>query len=215
METGLICNLKNSYKAKKLIIKERLKEFGKVIKRSDKEIFAELCFCICTPQSKARVCDRAISGLVESGEIYSGSEARVFSYLRGVRFPGNKAKFIVSARNFFSDNNKIKIKEKIVGFRDSKELREWLVKKVKGIGFKEASHFLRNIGMGKELAILDRHILKNLKNFGVIDEIPKNISGKKYIEIEHKMREFSKNVRIPLDELDLLLWSEETGEVFK
>jgi len=80
---------------------------------------------------------------------------------------------------------------------------------------KEASHFLRNIGLGKDLAILDRHILKNLKEYGVINEIPKSITKKVYIAIEDKMREFSKRINIPMDELDLLFWSKETGIIFK
>ncbi len=86
---------------------------------------------------------------------------------------------------------------------------------VKGMGYKEASHFLRNIGFGEELAILDRHILKNLKEFGVIDEIPSSISKKKYMEIESKMKEFSVSANIPIDHLDLVFWYKETGEIFK
>ena len=80
---------------------------------------------------------------------------------------------------------------------------------------KEASHFLRNIGFGKEIAILDRHILKNLKRVGVIDEIPKTISRKKYLEMETKMSNFCNKIGISMAELDLLFWSEETGEILK
>ena len=83
------------------------------------------------------------------------------------------------------------------------------------MGYKEASHFLRNIGFADDLAILDRHILKNLKIFGIIDEIPKSLSKKKYIEIEEKMRNLANEVNIPLSHLDLLFWSKETGEIFK
>ncbi len=93
--------------------------------------------------------------------------------------------------------------------------REWLVKDVKGIGYKEASHFLRNIGFGKQIAILDRHILKNLKLYGVIGDIPKMLSRKKYFEIEKKMMDFSKEIEIPMSHLDLLFWYKETGEIFK
>ena len=94
-------------------------------------------------------------------------------------------------------------------------MREFLVNNVKGFGMKEASHFMRNIGLGKDLAILDRHILKNLKLYGVVDEIPNSLTQKKYLNIEAKFREFSEKIQIPMDELDLLFWSEETGEIFK
>ena len=65
------------------------------------------------------------------------------------------------------------------------------------------------------LAILDRHILKNLVVLGVIKEIPKSLTEKKYLEIEGKFEEFSKKINISMDELDLLFWSAEAGEVFK
>ncbi len=85
---------------------------------------------------------------------------------------------------------------------------------VKGLGYKESSHFLRNIGY-KNLAILDRHILKNLKDLRVIRYIPKSLNKNKYLEIEDKFQNFSKRINISMDELDLLFWSIETGEVFR
>lgn len=93
--------------------------------------------------------------------------------------------------------------------------REWLVENVKGLGYKEASHFLRNIGLGEELAILDRHILKNLLLLGVIAELPRSPTKRLYLEIEKEMAAFSSRTGIPMGQLDLLLWYKEAGEVFK
>ena len=83
------------------------------------------------------------------------------------------------------------------------------------MGYKEASHFLRNIGFGDDIAILDRHILKHLVGNKVIPEVPKSLTGKKYLEIEQKMKEFANSTGIPFGHLDLVWWSEETGEIFK
>ena len=94
-------------------------------------------------------------------------------------------------------------------------MRLWLVKNIKGMGMKEASHFLRNIGKGNDIAILDRHILRNLERYKVIDSIPKTITLKRYIEIENCVRKLSEDTKIPMDALDLLFWSKETGEIFK
>ena len=95
-------------------------------------------------------------------------------------------------------------------------MREWLVENIKGYGYKEASHFLRNVGLGSDIAILDRHILKNLKRYGVIDKIPPSLGNRKiYMDIEEKMKHFSKKIKVPLEELDLLFWAQETGFVFK
>jgi len=89
------------------------------------------------------------------------------------------------------------------------------VANVLGLGYKEASHFLRNIGLGEDLAILDRHILKNLALLGVIDKVPESPTKRLYIEIEKQMTAFSSQAGIPMGQLDLLLWYKEAGEIFK
>jgi N-glycosylase/DNA lyase len=206
-------NLRDSYKKRKKTIKERLSEFCDKRGCSADEIFQELCFCILTPQSKAVYCDKAVKELRQSGLLLKGSPSRVRKKLKNVRFPNNKARYLVEARNVLSKNTG-GLKEMIDG-TDPVILRDWLVRNVKGIGYKEASHFLRNIGLGSDLAILDVHILKNLKKYRVIDKIPPALSRRAYIEIEEKMRRFSGRLGIPMDELDLLFWSAQTGFVFK
>lgn len=210
-----INQLIKSYKIKKDEIKKRLDEFKEVLNQSDERIFAELAFCICTPQSKATAAWNSITTLVKNDYLFSGSDKVIKPFLNTVRFCDNKAKYIVEARNSFTKGNRLQIKEKIKSFDDSFKLREWLVENVKGFGMKESSHFIRNIGLGSDLAILDVHILKNLKEYGVIEEIPENLTKKVYLEIESKMRYFSKLVKIPMNELDLLFWSEEAGMIFK
>ena len=197
-------------------IKKRLLEFKRMMSESNERIFAELAFCICTPQTKAVSAWNSITTLINNGLLYKGSIEEIASFLKGVRFRKNKAKYIVDARKKFTVDGKIQIKEFLLSFVDPLELREWLVKNVKGIGMKEASHFIRNMGLSdNQIAILDVHILKNLKEFGVIEKIPKSLTKKEYIKIEDKMKEFSKRIGIPIDELDMLLWSKETGFVFK
>ncbi len=211
-----LCELKDSYEKKKPEIKKRLEDFRKVWERSDENVFIELCFCLLTPQSKARAADRAIKSLLEKKILFSGNKEQILKELTsaGVRFPENKAKYIVEAIELFTRNGKIDIKNKLDrGTAYAK--REWLVENVKGLGYKEASHFLRNIGIGFDLAILDRHIMKNLMKHEVIDEIPGCLSKKCYLFFEEKMKKFSKQIDIPLADLDLFFWSEETGEIFK
>ena len=205
-------NLKHLYEQKKDVITTRLQHFKQIYTQSNKHIFSELAFCLCTPQSSARTCDKAINGLVNSNLLYTGTTKDIAKNLPGVRFHNNKSKYITLARKQFTKNNKINIKHQL---DQEKNKRNFLVKNIKGIGMKEASHFLRNIGLGDNLAILDRHILKNLLKYNAINHIPKTISIKKYIEIENKLIEFSKKLNIPPSHLDLLFWSKETGEIFK
>ena len=204
-------NLIASYKKYKKDIRKRLKEF----KDNDKDIFAELCFCILTPQSKAVHCDIAIKKLKKNNLLLKGSESKIKYVLRGLsRFHNKKASYIVCARKHFLKNNKINIRKKLKK-DDIITTRNWIAKNIKGIGMKEASHFLRNIGMGKDIAILDVHILRNLKRLGIVKNIPKTITVKTYLDIEDKMQKLADKINIPMEELDLLFWSKETGFIFK
>lgn len=208
--------IQDIYKSIKVDIKKRLKEFEELyIKANEEEIFVELAFCILTPQSKAKNAWKAISNLRDTGLLFNGKAEEIADELNIVRFKNNKARYLVLLRELMTKENKIQAKSILKEAGNIKEQREWLVENVKGIGYKEASHFLRNIGFGQELAILDRHILKNLVNFEVITEIPKTINKKNYLEIEQKMKKISKELDISMAELDLVLWYKEAGEIFK
>lgn len=209
-------DLISQYHKRKPEIKKRLEDFRYLHKAGDAEIFQELCFCILTANANALRCSTAIEELKKKGLLLKGAAREIRPALKGrVRFHNKKADFIVSARGLFKKDGKIDIKGKL-NFKEIGDLRDWLVENIKGYGYKEASHFLRNIGLGQNIAILDRHILKNLKKYGVINKIPSSVGSRKvYMEIEDKMRAFSMKVRIPLGEMDLLFWSIETGFVFK
>ena len=192
----------------------RLGEFRKIWETgSNKDIFRELVFCLLTPQSKAKYCWNAVEDL--NGMLWKSNKRDIVQKLKKVRFKNNKAKYILKARKLFTKDGKIQIKSIISRFSKNTEAREYLVHNVKGMGYKEASHFLRNIGFGENLAILDRHILKNLRLLRVIDKIPSSLSKKTYLEIEQQMIKFTKNIKIPMEHLDLVLWYKETGEIFK
>jgi len=232
--------IKNIYKKIRPQIKSRLAEFKRLFKKgTEEDVFGELVFCILTPQSKAQNCWECVENLKKDNLILKGEWKDIVKKLNKARFKNKKAEYIVEARNKSLKNGKLDIKSQIAQFENAHEAREWLVNGtrpvrsphqrcgspniksgltsngVKGIGYKEASHFLRNIGFGEEIAILDRHILKNLKELGVIRKIPLSLSRKKYYEIEADMKEFSKRVNIPMEELDLVFWYKETGKIFK
>lgn len=194
-------------------IESRLQDFSRIWKEaSEEELFRELVFCLLTPQSKARTCWRAVERLERKCMIKEAGPEEITRELVGVRFNLRKGDYICLARSRFSSCS---LRDTLAGFSDASATREWLVANIKGMGYKEASHFLRNIGLGGDLAILDRHILKNLALLGVIEEVPASPSKKMYLEIEKKMIDFSREAKIPMSHLDLLLWYKEAGEVFK
>lgn len=207
-------DLHKAYRKKRGEIAERLEHFRQIGKGDDSALLSELTFCICAANSSAAAAARAQEELKKTGLLHSDKNEEIAKVLlkSKVRFHNNKAKYIVHSRKLLFDEGNFR---KLVKNGDLGALREYLVKEAKGIGYKEAGHYLRNIGYGDEFAILDRHILKNLKSLGVLDEQPKTLTGKRYLEIEGKMRKFSEREKIPLSHLDLLFWSEETGRIFK
>jgi N-glycosylase/DNA lyase len=197
--------IKIEYKSKKDLIKKRLSEFSDL---NEKDYFSEFLFCLLTPQSNAKKCWVAVNDIIKLKKF---EENRIKEILRDkTRFHNNKSKYIVNSKETWN-----KIKNSIKDIKDKKALRNFLADNVKGYGLKEAGHFLRNIGKSEnQIAILDRHILRNLKNLGVIEE--EEIKNKDhYYEIEKKFLDFSVKIGIPIDELDLLFWSRENGEIFK
>ena len=196
------------YKKKKGLIRKRLHEFKEIGKGSAKDIFTELCFCILTPQSNARQCDKAIQELKKKRLLFKAPACAITAVLKGrSRFHNKKASYLVNARRSFDRS--------ILSAGNILDVRKKIVENIKGVGYKEASHFLRNIGLGTDIAILDRHILKNLKRYGVIETVPSSISVKSYLDIEESARSFAKSIGLGMEELDLLFWSRETGEIFK
>ena len=208
--------IKRIYFRKRDDINLRLNDFKRIWKKgSEEEIFIELVFCILTPQARAKLCWLAVKNMSDKNLLLKGSKNRITEELNIARFKNKKAEYIVEARKLFSSKGRIFIKSKLKQFSDVYAAREWLVKNVKGISYKEASHFLRNIGLGENFAILDRHILKNLKSLGVIQKIPDSLSRSRYYNIEMRMKKFSEKINIPVSHLDFVMWYKETGEVFK
>lgn len=214
-----IAKLKQRHKELKPAIEKWLSEFENVwLTGGEERLFEELVFCLLTPQSRARNCWRAVERLSRGKLLNKNSlEHKIVPCLTGVRFGNNKAQYIRLARKIFSENGKSAVRKKLAPLLREKVpmAREWLVRNVKGYGWKEASHFLRNVGFGRDMAILDRHILKNMVKFGIIKSVPETLNKKKYLNIEEKLKNFSKEIKIPLSHIDLLFWSAETGEIFK
>ncbi len=211
-----IGELYSIYGAIRPVILARLAEFKRLGERgSEYDIFKELVFCLLTPQSRAENCWSAVEFLAGNNLLLAGDAATIATALRGVRFRYNKARYIVEARERFMIDGELKLRRFLTDVADPQGVRDWLVRTVKGLGYKEASHLLRNIGLGTNMAILDRHILKNLRILGVIDEIPASMTRKRYLAFERRMMRFACNVSIPLSHLDFVLWYKETGRVFK
>ncbi|MDR2194589.1 MAG: N-glycosylase/DNA lyase [Treponema sp.] len=207
--------LNDVYRHIKERIDERLEEFRALfLDGSDRDVFKEMCFCMCTPQNNARKAWEAVCGLDDTRRLEAGTHEEVAAILRarGVRFHKNKAAYILKNREAFYPHTKDAV-SRIVQNKEQAEARDILAKTVAGWGLKEASHFLRNIGLGSRICILDRHILRQLALNGVIETTA--LSPKTYHDIERRMIRFAESEDIPVDALDLTLWYQEKHELFK
>ncbi|MBN2322643.1 MAG: N-glycosylase/DNA lyase [Spirochaetes bacterium] len=197
-------------------IEARLSEFEEVWKRgNDEKLFFELVFCLLTPGARARNADLCLRKIEKKKLLKDGDIEDLSACLNLVRFKNNKARNIVEARRKFLKKGGVSIREALERMENGFERREYLVSEVRGMGYKEASHFLRNIGLGDGLAILDRHVLKYLESVALIDSIPQSLPKKRYLEMERILNGLAVQAGMRVTDLDFVLWFMATGDVFK
>jgi len=186
-------------------VKSFLTNFESNRNLSKEDKFLELCFCILVANYSM---ERTLKIWENIGKDFLKlSKKELSSKLKklGYRFYNKRAEYIVEARR------KVNLLEEILKLENELLIRERLVGNFKGIGWKEASHFLRNLGY-KNIAIIDRHVLKALKEFKIIDGIPKSLNRNFYIKIESKLRELANKLNISLAELDFYLFYISSGK---
>src|SRR5947199_8853012 len=208
--------MRTDNKENRTAIEARLEDFRRAGRLADERLFEELCFCIVAVQSKARASDAAVAALRETELLWSGEAAEIAAFLRHrTRFHNHKAAYIVRARARLFPEGRGEIAKTLDSFSSSLDARDWLVREIHGLGLKEASHFLRNTGRGEDLAILDRHILRNLIRHGVVRRMPRTLAARQYVDIEARTEQFSHEIGLPLSALALRVWSRATGGIFK
>lgn len=207
--------LKKDYRLKQGVIQSRLKEFEQTLNKGDAEIFKELCFCILAANSSAEMGLKSLTA-IEDIVLKADLPALQNRLSRGFRYWRVRPSYIVHTRDYLRREYGFKLRALLQSFSDHESRRAFFAqnKDIKGIGMKEASHFLRNVGC-HGYAILDKHIRNCLCELGVIRRNRKPLSPGRYRKIERKMRVFSDWIGIDMDELDLLLWSRKTGKILK
>jgi len=207
-----------THRARRKEIRARLAEFEQIwLQGSDERLWEELVFCIFTAGASARMGLRSIEAvrtLLAEGE--SAEMSRALIAAGAHRFPNARPGYVVVTREYLREHCGMRLRQQLLSFDDPIERRDWLARepRIKGLGYKEASHFLRNVGL-KGYGILDKHVLRCLEDLGVLDSRrpPTNRNG--YLEKEEQLRRFAHDVRINFEELDLVLWSIKTGEILK
>ncbi len=197
-------------------IRRRLGEFEAIWKDADdSKLWEEMVYCFFTGGCSARMGLNAIDAVRPL--LDSGSQPEIAKALSGVhRYPNARARYVFASRNFLREHCNLELRRKLESFDCRLERRDWLVREkgIKGLGYKEASHFLRNVGL-KGYAILDKHVLKCLTELKIIDTPKPPNTRSKYLRVEDKLRDLTERTKIDFDEMDLVLWSMKTGQILK
>ena len=189
------------------LVDVKIKDFKEIDRKSSDEIFQEMCFCILTANFNAEKCINIQKEIDDGFLKLSEKELAKRLKMLGHRYPNTRARYISESVKY---NDSLK---EVVLSSSGEELREWLVKNIKGLGYKEASHFLRNVGFD-DYAIIDFHIIDILVKYDLIKR-PKTLTKKRYLEIENILKCIGKKLNLSLAELDLYLWYMETEKILK
>jgi len=214
----LVEDIRATHKARRKEIRARLDQFREVWRDgSDARLWEELVFCIFTAGASARMGVRAVEAIRPL--LMDGTRQDMTQALRNAgahRFPVERPGYIVVTRSYLREHCDLALREQLQSFADPTERRDWLAreKRIKGLGYKESSHFLRNIGLMGH-AILDKHVMSCLTDLGVVESPKPPSTRARYLETEERLRSFAREIRVDFDELDLVLWSMKTGEVLK
>jgi len=211
-----IKGIKETHKKRGGEIRRRLLEFDDIWQNgSNQRLWEEMVYCFFTGGCSAKMGLRSVEAV--RPYLKSGSHEDVMNALLGRhRYPRARARYVVESRTFLENHCGMRLREKMEDFTCNLERRDWLVKEkgIKGLGYKEASHYLRNIGF-KGYAILDKHVLRCLTELKIIEESKPPNTRMRYLSVENQLKKFADQVEIDFDEMDLVLWSMKTGEILK
>jgi len=208
--------IREVHRARREEIRTRLNEFKAIGREMDNgRLWEEMVFCFFTGGCSAKMGLRSVEAT--RGLLKTGTQQELAAALTGVhRYPNERAKYIVHSRDFLTQDCGFDLAGRLTGFDDDLSRRDWLAKEkgIKGLGYKEASHFLRNVGYSG-YAILDKHVLRCLVELKIIDDPKPPNTRSKYLTVEEKLKQLADSIGIDFDEMDLVLWSMKTGTILK
>lgn len=138
---------------------------------------------------------------------FSEFESSVFRVLTtSYRFASTKSNYI--ARTIWAlYSNDGTLSDRLIKFNSAQDARFSIVQMATGIGPKQGSLFLRNVGYTDELAILDKHILQFMFMFGLLDHEHSSVSYfREYEKYEDKLRSYASSQGWSLGRLDYAIW---------
>ncbi|MFP4524613.1 MAG: N-glycosylase/DNA lyase [Candidatus Woesearchaeota archaeon] len=192
-------------------VRERLESFRSFEDKDEEDWFSELCFCLLAANAKGTTAAK-IQEELGKDKLLTLTQPALAQAIQshGHRFHNTKASYIAEARKH--GDLKQTIKEKTA--EDVKEARDWLARNVKGLGMKEASHYLRNTGHDG-VAIIDRHVKALMEEHGHVRADGKALTPKRYLALEKTFARLAAEAGMTIAEFDLYCWRLKAGTVLK
>jgi N-glycosylase/DNA lyase len=125
---------------------------------------------------------------------------------RKYRFPNVRARNIVDSALFINSRG-LKLRHQLGFFHSETEARDFFVSNCPGVGMKEASHFLRDIGYADSLAIVDSHVVSFLREIGAVQvKCTFPLTQRLYRDFEKILQGISVDTGMNLAVLDMAIW---------
>ncbi len=187
---------------------------------SEETLWEELVCCILSsqvPYENARATTKSLKkyGLLTSDPI-NNFEQQVRDVLHApitvcgrsihYRFPNIRANQIARARKEIFRTRKA-LSHLVYDSESAEALREQLAREIPGMGLKQASMFLRNVGVSYDLAILDTHVFKYMYALNIVDPYSDHVArGPNYLGTELRLRRYADIIGYPVGCLDWAIW---------
>lgn len=178
-----------------------------------RDTWRSLLFCILSSQVRVVVANRAVETIISAVPFFTESLAvsEVYQYTKrilrddvGYRFYDVKAKQVADSWFAFAQ-----LGEDLYAYLDSfdseEEAREAVARLFPGLGMKQASMFLRDVGFSSRLCIIDTHVLWYCSQ--ILAELPKTLSPKRYLELESFLLGESDKWGVAPNVFDSVVWA--------
>ena len=184
-------------------------------KHSEDDLWRELVFCILGSRVKFEVVHAAVERMdrmcllsrsrgdvrfdkFEEDTVTALSGGYPFYRLRANQIRRAAERLYISGRS---------IRDLIDNARDIRDARRLLAAEISGLGLKQASLFLRNIGYAKCIAVLDIHVLTYMSWFGLTEGPVKSISTvRRYETLEDTFINHAFSLGCSPHQFDLAVW---------
>jgi len=178
------------------------------------DVWSSLLFCILSSQVRATTATHAVQVILGEVPFFeeSLSSVDVYNRLNSIlrrgdvrhRFPETRSQQIANSWFAFAQ-----VKDEFYGYLDSfsaeKDARVAVAERFPGLGFKQASMFLRDVGYSARLCVIDTHILWYCERMSL--PLQGALTTKRYLEVEEHLLALADTFGVAPNVFDSAVWA--------